>query len=107
NLAKARLLLLYHRDDFVHGEWPEPLRDAVAAQARAIEIGTARFARAVLGADGPDELRRAQFLTAELPIALIGQHLRRNEPAPPVVDELIAVAYRAVVADYRSRPLQA
>src|SRR4051794_10603067 len=32
NLDKARLLLLYHRDDFVQGEWPEALRDAVAAQ---------------------------------------------------------------------------
>src|SRR5947199_1959455 len=65
NLAKARLLLLYHRDNFVHGEWPAALRDAVAAQARAIDSGTRRFARIVFGQEGPHEVRRSQFLVAE------------------------------------------
>lgn len=103
NLAKARLLL-HHRDDFVAGEWPEPLRERVAAQAREVEAGAVRHARAIFGAAGPAELRRAQFLVAELPLALVGRHLRLGEPPPALVDELIAVTYRAVVEDYRSRP---
>lgn len=104
NLAKSRLLLLHHRDDFVAGEWPEPLRERVASQARAVEAGAVHHARAIFGAAGPAELRRAQFLVAELPLALVGQHLRRGEPPPALVDELIAVTYRAVLEDYRSRP---
>src|ERR1700750_70933 len=32
HLDEARLLLLYHRDDFVQGGWPAALRDGVAAQ---------------------------------------------------------------------------
>src|SRR5260370_30600474 len=32
HLDEARLLLLYHRDDFVQRVWPEALRDGVAAQ---------------------------------------------------------------------------
>ena len=103
NLDKARLLLLYHRDDFVQGDWPVQLRERVSTQSREIEAGTRRFARVVFGQDGPRELRRAQFLVAELPLALVGQHLRRREPPPPDVDALIHVTYRAVVEDYLFR----
>ncbi|HEX3535689.1 MAG TPA: TetR/AcrR family transcriptional regulator [Stellaceae bacterium] len=103
NLDKARLLLLHHRDDFIQGDWPEALRDAVAAQSRQIETGMRRFARLVFGRERRAETRRAQFLLAELPLALVGQHLRRREPPPPDIDELIRVTYRAVVQDYRAR----
>jgi AcrR family transcriptional regulator len=102
NLDKACLLLLHHRDDFVQGDWPEALREKVASQARQIETGTRRFARLIFGREGRGEVRRAQFLVAELPLALVGQHLRRREPPPPDVDELIRVTYRAVVEDYQS-----
>jgi AcrR family transcriptional regulator len=103
HLDEARLLLLYHRDDFVQGGWPAALRDGVAAQARRMEAGFARFAHLVFGCDGPQELRRAQFLLAEVPVAAVRQHLLRREPPPPIVDELIRVTYHAVVAEYRAR----
>jgi AcrR family transcriptional regulator len=102
HLNEARLLLLYHRDDFVQGGWPAALRDGVAAQTRCMETGFARFARLVFGRDGLQEVRRAQFLLAEVPVAAVRQHLQRREPPPPLVDELIRITYRAVVADYRA-----
>jgi AcrR family transcriptional regulator len=102
NLDKARLLLLYHRDDFVQGEWPDELRQGVAAQAAQIKAGTARFARLVFGHDGPEDLRRAQFLLAEVPLAVVGQHLRRREPPPHIVDALIRITFRAVVEERRN-----
>src|ERR1700726_264050 len=49
HLDEARLLLLYHRDDFVQGEWPVSLRDGVAAQTERMQAGFARFARLVFG----------------------------------------------------------
>jgi AcrR family transcriptional regulator len=104
HLDQARLLLLYHRDDFVQGGWPSSLRDGVAAQTERMETGFARFARLVFGRAGPGELRRAQFLLAEMPVGAVRQHLHRREPPPPIVDELIRITYRAVVADYRARP---
>src|ERR1700716_356272 len=51
----ARLLLLYHRDDFVQGGWPSALRDGVTAQTERMESGFARFARLVFGRVGRDE----------------------------------------------------
>jgi AcrR family transcriptional regulator len=101
HLDEARLLLLYHRDDFVQGEWPAELRERVAAQAQGIAAGAGRFATLVFGQDGPEEIRRALFLIAEVPVAAVRQHLLRGEPPPPLVDRLISTTYRAVVADYR------
>jgi AcrR family transcriptional regulator len=103
HLDEARLLLLYHRDDFVQGEWPQELRDGVAAQTREMQTGSERFARLVFGRAGAEERRLAQFLLAEVPVAAVRQHLLRREPPPPFVDRLIRVTYRAVIADYRSR----
>jgi AcrR family transcriptional regulator len=103
HLDEARLLLLYHRDDFVQGGWPTALRDGVAAQTERMEAGFSRFARLVFGRAGPGEVRRAQFLLAEMPVGAVRQHLQRREPPPPIVDELIRITYRAIIADYSAR----
>jgi len=102
HLDQARLLLLYHRDDFVQGEWPHALRDRVAAQTERMAGGFTRAANLIFGRAAPDEVRRAQFLLAEVPVAAVRRHLERREPPPPIVDELIRLTYRAVVDDYRT-----
>lgn len=102
HLDEGRLLLLYHRDDFVQGDWPQALKDGVAAQTRRVEAGFAKFARDTFGCIGPEELRRAQFVLAEAPVAAVRQHLYRREPPPPIVDELIRATYRAIVDGYRA-----
>jgi hypothetical protein len=41
-----------------------------------------------------------------MPVAAVRQHLVRDEPPPPLVDRLIRITYRAVVADYRAQKRQ-
>jgi AcrR family transcriptional regulator len=103
HLANARLLLLYDRKDFIQGEWPEQLRERVADMTRRMEAGSLRRARVIFGGDGREQVRLAQFLISEMPVAAVRQHLVRGEPPPPLVDRLIRTTYRAVVADYRTR----
>lgn len=103
HVEEGRLLLLYHRDDFVYGEWPEEFRDRVGALTQEMEIGFERFARLAFGHDGPEERRLAQFLLAEVPVAAVRQHLLRRQGPPELVDRMIRVTYRAVRADYRAR----
>src|SRR5215470_16523540 len=103
HVDEARLLLVFDREDFVAGAWPEPLRERVAEMTRQMENGAPRRARAVFGRDGPEERRLAQFLISEVPVAAVRQHLKRREPPPPVVDRLVATTYQAIVADYRNR----
>jgi AcrR family transcriptional regulator len=103
HLDEARLLLLHHRDDFVQGEWPQSLRERVAAQAERMAGGFARAARLIFGRARSEEIRRAQFMLAEVPVAAVRRHIERREPPPPMVEELIRITYYAVVDDYRTR----
>jgi AcrR family transcriptional regulator len=103
HMDAARLLLLYDRDDFVHGDWPEELRERVAEMTARMEAGASRAARVVFGRDGPEEAQLARFLIASLPVAAVRQYLVRRETPPPYVDRLISVTYAAVVDDYQAR----
>jgi AcrR family transcriptional regulator len=104
HLDEGRLLLLYHRNDFVHGDWPRVLRDALAEQGRRGEARLRKFARDTFGRAGPNELRRAQFVLSEVPVAAVRQHLIRREPPPKIVDELIRTTWHAIVD--RQQPAQ-
>lgn len=102
NPDQARLLLLYDRRDFIDGDWPKELRGRVAAMTRQMEAGSRLRARVIFGAEGPEEIRLAQFLIAELPVAVVRQHLLRDQPPPALVDRIIRVTYRSILADYRT-----
>src|SRR5215469_4541647 len=97
HLDDARLLLLYSRHDFVHGDWPTALRRGVRDQAQRFESCLTSFARQAFGRAGPAQLRRATFVLAEVPIAAVKTHLERREPPPMLVDELITRTYHAIV----------
>jgi len=97
HLDDARLLLLYSRHDFVHGEWPATLKCGVRDQAQRFESCLTSFARHAFGRAGPAQLRRATFVLAEVPIAAVKMHLERGELPPMLVDELITKTYHAIV----------
>jgi AcrR family transcriptional regulator len=96
-LEDARLLLLYSRHDFVHGDWPAALKRGVADQAQRFETCLRMFARDAFGRAGPAQLRRAAFVLAEVPIAAVKPDLQRREPPPLLVDQLITKTYHAIV----------
>jgi AcrR family transcriptional regulator len=104
NLDAARVLLLHSRHDFVQGDWPPALTRGVEDQEKCFRNCLAEFAQSALGGAGPDQLRRAQFVLAEAPIAAVKTHLVQREAPPPIVDELISMTYRAIVDRGRSRP---
>lgn len=97
HLDEGRLLLLYHRDDFVQGDWPQSLREGLADQARRGQVRLRKFTRETFGRAGPNEIRRAQFALSEVPVAAVRQYLQHREKPPPIVDELIRTTYRAIV----------
>jgi AcrR family transcriptional regulator len=102
HLDEGRLLLLYHRDDFVHGDWPQALRDRLAEQGRRGAARLRKLARDTFGRAGPNEIRRMQFVLSEVPVAAVRQYLMRREPPPKIVDELITTTWHAVVDAYRA-----
>lgn len=103
HLEDARMFLLHHRDDFVHGAWPAALKTRVQQQGRRIDACYTRFARKALGGVDAERLRMARFVLADVPKAAVRSHLRRREPPPPFVEKMITVTYRAVLLQYGSK----
>jgi AcrR family transcriptional regulator len=103
NPDEARLLLVFAREDFVAGDWPEQLREGVTEMTRRMKNDAQRQARTIFGRDGIEERRLAKFLIAEVPVAAVRDHLKRGEAPPPIVDRMIRTTYAAIVADYRAR----
>jgi AcrR family transcriptional regulator len=100
HLDDACVFLLHHRDDFVHGGWPAAVTARVAQQARRVDACYQRFARVALGGVDAERLRLARFVLADVPKAAVRPHIRRREPPPPIVDEMIKVTYRAILRKY-------
>ena len=100
---QACLLLLHDRKDFLKGDWPAELRERVAEMTQRMDAGSRKWARVIFGKEGRDEIRLAQFLISELPVASVRQHLLRGEAPPELIDRIIRATYRAVVTDYRAR----
>lgn len=101
HLDDARLFLLYHRDDFVQGVWPQALKSRVARQARRVDACYKRFARDCLGGVDAERLCVARFVLADVPKAAVSAYLHRGEPPPPIVDTMVETTYRAIVNTYR------
>jgi AcrR family transcriptional regulator len=93
----ARLLLLHHRDDFLPAGWPPEVVERAGEVSERAEAVFRSFTRRALGSTNAAARRRARFAIVELPVAAVIAHVRAGELPPPIVDELVAEAYRAVV----------
>jgi AcrR family transcriptional regulator len=93
----ARLLLLHSREDFLPGGWPVEVVERAAALTTRGEAAMRSFTRRALGSTSAAAKRRARYAVVELSFAAVIPHVRADEPPPPIVDELVADAYRAVM----------
>jgi AcrR family transcriptional regulator len=100
HLDDARAFLVYHRDDFAHGNWPQDLKDRVVRQGRRVDAAYKRFARDTFGGVGANELRLARFVLAEVPKAAVGSYLRQGSPPPIIVDQMIETTYHAIIRKF-------
>lgn len=100
HFEEARAFLLYHRDDFAHGNWPQELKDQVVRQGRRVDAAYKRLARDTFGGASANELRLARFVLADVPKAAVGPYLRQGISPPSMVDEMIETNYHAIVGKF-------
>jgi AcrR family transcriptional regulator len=99
NPTPARLLLLHRREDFLPDGWPAEVAQRAADLGKQGELALRSFARRALKSASAQALRRVRYAVIDLPYAAVRPHVHSNESPPPIVDELITAAYRAVIAD--------
>ena len=102
HLTDARAFLLYHRDDFAHGNWPQDLKDRVDRHSRQLDAAFKRFAVRSFSGSPQDQIRLARFVLADMPIGAVGRYLRQATAPPAIVDEIIRTTYRSVMERFGS-----
>ena len=98
NLAEARILLLYRREDFLAPNWPEELRARAAGLQRQVDGGLQGFSRRLFGRADHKTLRLVTYALLDAPLAAVHRHVAANEIPPDHVDALIRATYFATLA---------
>jgi AcrR family transcriptional regulator len=95
----ARVLILHRREDVVSDDWPVPVRYRADALGGELSRGLRNFTRKVFGTTNRTALRKTTLAVVDVPYAAVRRHIAVGEAPPAMLDELIANAYRAIMAE--------
>jgi AcrR family transcriptional regulator len=98
NLAGARILLLYRREDFLAPNWPKEMRVRAVGLQRQVDEGLRGFSRRLFGRADHKTLRLVTYAVLDAPLAAVRRHVAANEIPPDHVDALIRATYFATLA---------
>ncbi len=97
--AEARVLLLYRRETFMTGDWPEDMKVRVARLARDLEDGIRAFTRRRYGRSGGKGTIRVQFALIDAPFAAVRRYLHAGGRVPKMVDRLVLETVAAILEE--------
>ncbi len=89
NMREARVLLLYRRDELITGRWPEAVAQRAEALGRELNEVMRCFVGRRFGRVTRDNMARAVFALADVPLAAVRRYLENGEAPPAFVDELV------------------
>jgi AcrR family transcriptional regulator len=98
NLAEARILLLYRREDFLAPNWPEKMRTREVGLQRQVDGSLRGFSLRLFGRADQKTLRLVTYAVLDAPLAAVRRHVAANEIPPDHVDALIRATYVATLA---------
>ena len=78
------------------------LTEEAARLRQQVDAAIKGMARRLFARTGAETLRLATFAILDLPFAAVHRHVAANEIPPAYVDDLIAKAYQALIAQARS-----
>jgi len=98
----AKIMLLHRREDFQREGWPAEMKAEADRLGQQVVEGLKRAERRLFGRSTSRARQIATFAVLDLPFATVHRYVRINEVPPPIVDELIEIAYHAVIDRYRT-----
>jgi AcrR family transcriptional regulator len=94
----ARIMLLHRREDFLSQRWPPDMQAEARRLGKQVETMLADITRRLFGNNTVSARHVATFAVLDLPFSAVRRFVGQGEPPPPLVDDLIAKAYAAVIA---------
>jgi AcrR family transcriptional regulator len=99
----ARIMLLHRREDFLAQGWPAEMQKEAQRLGEQVEEILASITRRLFGRNTVSARQIATFAVLDLPFSAVRRYVGAGELPPPLVDELIAKAYAAVIDSAEKR----
>ena len=97
NPQEGQLLLLYRREEFSAGNWPEEFRQKIADLSRELDDGIRSFTKRTLGRLNRENLQRAVFALIDVPFAAVSRSLQNGESPPRQLNNLVRETYTTII----------
>ncbi|MFH1137554.1 MAG: TetR/AcrR family transcriptional regulator [Pseudomonadota bacterium] len=97
--SRARLLLLFRREEFGAGNWPREIECRVAELAGALDEGVRNYADRLWGAAAPENMARLVFALVDVPAAAVRRFLEQGQTPPAQAEALVLRAFQALMED--------
>lgn len=94
----ARIMLLHRREDFLSHSWPLEMQAEAGRLSKQVVDMLADITRRLFGRNTAAARQVATFAVLDLPFSAVRRCVAAGELPPPIIDDLIAKAYAAVVA---------
>lgn len=98
---RARVFLLYRREQLVTGDWPERVRERVEWLMSDLDESLKVFTRKCLGKASRKNQARVAFCLIQVPTGAARDYLEAGKPIPGYFDEFVRDTCRAVLGDLR------
>lgn len=93
----ARIMLLHRREDFLAQGWPAEMQKEAQRLGEQVEEVLASITRRLFGRNTVSARQVATFAVLDLPFSAVRRYVGAGKLPPPLIDELIANAYAAVI----------
>jgi len=98
---KARVFLLYRREQLMTGDWPENIKDRAEKLSAMLDKGITDFTRRFLGRADRKNIDRVVFCLIHVPSSAARSFLEAGKPVPKYYDRFVEEAYQCLLAPYR------
>ena len=94
---KAKMLLLYRREELISRKWPERCRRRARRLAERLGDELRGFAERTQGRQAQGHFENVLFALVDVPLASVKRHLEAGRAPPAAVDERVGRTFAAIL----------
>ncbi len=99
---KARVLLLYRREELISGDWPGSIKVRVEELKSEMNSSIALFTGKFFGKITRKNLSRVLYCLVQTPLGAARYYIQQEETIPDYYDQFIRETYQAVMGDHKN-----
>ncbi|MBU3916732.1 TetR/AcrR family transcriptional regulator [bacterium] len=100
---KARVLLLFRRDELTTGDWADDIKDRAEGLNNDLNEGLESFTKNLFGHLSKESMSKVMFALVQVPAGAVRDFLQTGQPVPEIYDELVEEMYMSILGKYESK----